>query len=190
MATLYKEFRNFTIHELKRHGMLRSGVLHRLAWFVGTEKTSSIKIITMLNDPDPHLILTYTFSDGESVNDRVDMLFVKSNLGLNGYWHFICPFTKKSCRKLYLHNRHFKSRAALPADVRYESQTITASSRQTAQYFGAIYKAGDIEEVLKKPYAKRKYRGALTRKAMRKERWDERQMLNAYRFLKGSWNFK
>ncbi|MEZ4942588.1 MAG: hypothetical protein R3D58_17065 [Saprospiraceae bacterium] len=183
-ATLYTDFRSFTVQELKRHGMLRSGYLHKLAWFLDGKKTSSIGIITNLTAADPHLILTYTMSDGESIYDRVNMLFVKSNLGINGYWHFICPFANKPCRKLYLHNRHFKSRAALPADVRYKSQTTTPSGRVMAQYFTAVDKVEEMKAVFNKPYAKQRYRGKLTRRAMQKERWSERQLLNTYRFLK------
>lgn len=185
MTTLYDDFRCFTVHELKRHGMLRSGFLHHLAWFSGGEKTSSIGIVTRLTDPDPHLILSYTFADGEKVYNRVNMLFVKSNLDKGGYWHFICPFTEKPCRKLYLHNRHFKSRAALPPDVRYKSQTITAGSRSLSQYFDASETVETREEILKKPYAKDKYRGVKTRRSKQLERWRERYLLYAYRFLRG-----
>lgn len=184
-ATLYTDFRSFTVHDLKRHDMLRSGYRHNLAWFNDGKKTSSISIITNLTGTNPHLILTYTMSDGESIYDRVNMLYVKSNLGINGYWQFICPFANKPCRKLYLHNRHFKSRTALPPDVRYKGQTISAGMRNLWQYFDASEIAEARETALKKPYAKTRYRGAKTRKAKQSERWQERYLLYGYRVLKG-----
>lgn len=169
MATTIEGYRRFSIHDLKRLGMLRNGFGGLLNWKQGGETLSSIRIQVVLSGTTPGLVLYYTFTNsGKSVLDTVKLHFQKSNLpGHNGgYWMFVCPVTGKPCRVLYLHQGHYIGRKALPKGTIYNCQTYTGCFQTIGRIFDTEETIKSLSEVLGRPYGKMYYRGKPTRKAV------------------------
>lgn len=178
MVTTFDDFRSFSTHDLKRLGFLQNYFCGILNWLRGSEVTSSIRITAFLSSQKSCLSLWYRFNNGETVSDEIYLQFVKSNLGRGGYWMFICPVTGKCCRKLYLHNGHFKSRAALPPGILYESQNVNMSFRPIRYLFQHEDQCEALEKAISKPYAKKTYRGKPTRLVKRLEnKWRHRNRI-------------
>ena len=85
---------------------------------------------------------------------RCASLFIKrqltsipSNLGKGVVWYFICPFTWKRCRKLYLLDERFMHRSALPSEM-YECQTQSKKWRGIDKIYGAYFGAEKLYELL------------------------------------------
>ncbi len=170
MATTIEDYRSFSIHDLKRLGMLCDGFLGSLEWTQSGEVVASIRIYTRISGGVSAVVLQYNLTyTGETVTDRINLRRLKSNLPghTGGYWIFVCPVTGNPCRVLYLQDGHFVSRKALPKGVIYKCQTCTG-------YFQTIGRAFDYEDAiaelygkLLKPYGKKLYRGKPTRTARR-----------------------
>ncbi len=168
MSTTVEDFRCFSVHDLKRLGMLRDGYNGGLKWPDNNGGGSTIVLTVQLYGDTPTILLQYTITKtGESVADRVNLYFQKSNLPghTGGHWIFICPVTGHPCRVLYLDSGHFKSRKALPRGTIYKCQTHTVYFRticRTLDYFDAMVA---MSETLQQPYSKEVYRGKPTRRA-------------------------
>jgi hypothetical protein len=87
---------------------------------VGT-KTGGISFTIDTNHFSPYIELDYLF-DGKSINYKISLITIPSNLGKGSIWYFVCPETGKQCRKLYLSNGYFLHRTAF-SDLMYEAQT-------------------------------------------------------------------
>lgn len=170
MTTSIEDYRSFSIHDLKRLGMLCNGFGGILSWTQGKKTCSSLRIQVFLSDSKPGIVLYYTFANsGESVLDTVKLHFQESNLPghTGGYWMFVCPVTGKPCRVLYLHNGHYVSRRALPKGVIYKCQTFTGCFRIIGRIFNTEDTIESLYKSLLKPYRKKHYRGKPTRTAQR-----------------------
>jgi len=180
MAEQIEDFRRFSIHDLKRLGMLCNGFNGSLCWKADGQTVASIGLFVRLSGDTPTALLHYTMTHtGEKVADLIKLRFVKSNLPdrAGGYWMFVCPVTGNPCRMLYLHGRHFVGRKALPPGTVYECQTYTGYSQLISRTFGYGDAVEALDEMLRKPYAKELYRGKPTRtvkRLMKKENRYER----------------
>jgi len=170
MPTTVEDFRFFSVHDLKRLGMLRDRYNGWMNWTENEKAVSSIGLSIHLSGAEPFMLLDYTLTYiGEKIADTVKLRFLQSNLPnhTGGQWMFICPITGNPCKILYLHNGHFKSRKALPRGTIYKSQTHMVSFRTVVRaldYFEALVA---LNQTLRKPYAKELYRGEPTRTAKR-----------------------
>ena len=81
-----------------------------------------------------------------------------SNLGVGKLWFFVCPFTRKKARKLYLQNGIFRSRTAVRNGF-YEQQI---RSRKDRSMFSFLEIAWSEENEWKK-WGKKTYRGKPTK---------------------------
>jgi len=175
MATTIEDFRRFSVHDLKRLGMLRNGYNGWLKWSDNEGGGSTIVLTVELSGDNPAVLLQYTMTHtGERVNDLVKLRFQKSNLpGHNrGFWVFVCPVTGNPCRMLYLDSGHFKSRKALPPGTIYKCQAYRGSLQNIARTFDYYDAIATLDGTLQKPYGKTSYRGKPTRtvkRLMRKE---------------------
>ena len=168
MATTVEDLRRFSVHDLKRLGMLRDGYNGWLQWPDNKGGGSTIVLTVRLSGDNPAALLQYTMTQaGEQVNDLVKLRFQKSNLPnhAGGYWLFVCPVTGNLCRVLYLDSGHFKSRKALPPGTIYKCQTHTVYFRTITRAFDYHDALVAISSTLAKPYGKEVYRDQPTRKA-------------------------
>lgn len=60
---------------------------------------------------------------------KVEVISRPSNLGKGVVWFFICPVTKKTCRKLYFNKGFFLHRTAFP-EIIYEQQKLSKRIRK------------------------------------------------------------
>lgn len=165
-ATLEKLL-SLSTSTLKNLGCFRPQYTGVLRWQHGDQVTARVQIIVYLNHYQPKVYLFYQLMNGEAVADEIYLKYVQSNLGRGGYWLFLCPLTGNPCRKIYLHNGHFKSRAALPSFLAYQCQTVTLSFRSFHRLFSLLDKLNDQKARYRKRYAKTHYKGKLTRWALK-----------------------
>jgi hypothetical protein len=165
--TLYNEALQLNISKLKEWGYLdpkqiKSGTLN---WLRNGNPTGSISIQVNTYCERPYIILDYKFKD-EPRNYKVYFTTSPSNLQLGEIWYFICPQTKKRCRKLYLISGYFLHREAFNGCV-YESQTQSKKYRQLDKTFGAYFRTDDLYSQLYNKHFKKTYAGKPTKKYLR-----------------------
>ena len=112
--TLYNEALQIHISKLKGWGYLdpeqiKSGTLN---WSRNGNPTGSISIQVNTHSEQPYLELDYKYRDEAPINYRVQLVSALSNLGKGVVWYFVCPHTKKRCRKLYSIGGYFLHREA------------------------------------------------------------------------------
>ena len=100
--TLYNEALQIHISKLKGWGYLdpeqiKSGTLN---WSRNGNPTGSISIQVNTKSEQLYIELDYKYRD-EPRNYKVYLTSTPSNLNKGEIWYFICPQTKKRCRKLY-----------------------------------------------------------------------------------------
>lgn len=187
MTTNIEDLRRFSIHDLKRLGMLRDGFNGSMIWTQNGEKVASIGLRVHLTGEEPAVLLHYTLTDTkEAVADWVRLHYQPSNLPghTGGYWMFICPAMDKPCRVLFLHGGHFKSREALPRGTLYKCQTTSPYFRKLGYVFDYSDTMNALEDNLRKPYGKMFYRGKPTRKTRRLMKMDERYEQIMFQWLR------
>jgi hypothetical protein len=164
LPTLYDEVKTIDISFLKKHGYLkpnqtRSGTLK---WSINGEKTGSISIIVFNLDDETYLQLDYK-CDGVSINYKVEIVSVPSNLGKGEIQYFLCPQTFKNCRKLYLVQTYFYHRDAFKYSM-YECQTKSKRLRSWNNVLGSYFKQDQYYEQLYKKNFKKYYAGKPTKR--------------------------
>lgn len=187
MATNIEDLRRFSIHDLKRLGMLRDDFNGSMNWTQNGEKVASIGLRVRLSGEEPAVLLHYTLTyTKEVVADWVRLHYQPSNLPghTGGYWMFICPVKDKPCRVLFLHDGHFKSREALPPGTLYKCQTTSAYFRMIGRVFDYEEMKTALSNTLRKPYGKMFYRGKPTRKTNRLMKMNERYERIMFQWLR------
>ncbi len=165
--TLYNEALQIDISKLKGWGYLnpeqiKSGTLN---WSRNGNPTGSISIQVNTHSEQPYIELDYKYRD-EPRNYKVYLTSIPSNLGKGEIWYFICPHTKKRCRKLYLIGGYFLHREAFKGCM-YETQTQSKKSRQLDKTLGAYFQTDQLYEQLYKKHFKKTYAGKPTKKYLR-----------------------
>ena len=127
--TLYDEVLQIHISKLKECGyidpeQIKSGTLN---WSRNGNPTGSISIQANTYSEKPYIELDYKYKD-EPRNYKVYLTSTPSNLNRGEIWYFICPQTKKRCRKLYSIGGYFLHREAFPGCL-YEIQTQSKKYR-------------------------------------------------------------
>ncbi len=165
--TLYNKALQIDISKLKGWGYLnpeqiKSGTLN---WSRNGNPTGSISIQVNTHSEQPYIELDYKYRD-EPRNYKVYLTSIPSNLGKGEIWYFICPHTKKRCRKLYLIGGYFLHREAFKGCM-YETQTQSKKSRQLDKTLGAYFRTDQLYEQLYKKHFKKTYAGKPTKKYLR-----------------------
>lgn len=158
--TIIDSLKTLNISFLNHHGYLvknqfKSGIVN---WKSGGEKTGSISISSNTLSEIPYLTLSYTYNN-QRFNYDVSLIYVKSNLGKGEFCFMICPETGRNCRKLYLHNGKFQSRANIKGGM-YNCQTF---SEKTRNLFSA-FKRENAFELFYGKYFKTRYNGKETKR--------------------------
>lgn len=165
--TLYNEALQIHISKLKGWGYLnpeqiKSGTLN---WSSNGNPTGSISIQVNTQSEQPYIELDYKYRD-EPRKYKVYLTSTPSNLNRGEIWYFICPQTKKSCRKLYSISGYFLHREAFKGCM-YETQTQSKKYRQLDKTLGAYFKSDNLYSELYKKNFKKTYAGKPTKKYLR-----------------------
>lgn len=165
--TLYNEALQIHISKLKGWGYLdpeqiKSGTLN---WSSNGNPTGSISIQVNTHSEQPYIELDYKYKD-DPRNYKVYLTSTPSNLNKGEIWYFICPQTKKRCRKLYSIGGYFLHRKAFNGCM-YETQTQSKKYRQLDKTLGAYFKRDNLYGELYKKNFKKTYAGKPTKKYLR-----------------------
>jgi hypothetical protein len=169
--TLLDECKTVSISFLSKHGYLNQN-----QWQTGTITWSrgeghykqitgqiDIQVNTRINNP--YLQLNYRSNDNLK-NYKVALISLPSNIGKGIVWYFVCPYTGKRCRKLYLVNGYFLHRTAF-ATTMYEKQTYSKSGRDEYRAFQRLFDRENAYEKIYSKYFKKFYAGKPTKRYAR-----------------------
>lgn len=165
--TLYNEALQISISKLKEREYLnpeqiKSGTI---TWSRNGSQTGSISIQVNTHSDQPYIELAYKYRD-EPRKYKVYLTSTHSNLNKGEIWYFICPHTKKRCRKLYSIGGYFLHREAFNGCM-YETQTQSKKYRQLNKTLGAYFKSDNLYSELYKKNFKKSYAGKPTKKYLR-----------------------
>ena len=141
---------------------IKSGTI---TWSRNGSQTGSISIKVNTHSEQPYIELDYKYRD-EPRNYKVYLTSTPSNLNKGEIWYFICPQTKKRCRKLYSIGGYFLHREAFNGCM-YETQTQSKKYRQLDKTLGAYFEIDNLYEELYKKNFKKTYAGKPTKKYLR-----------------------
>lgn len=103
-----------------------------LEWDIRGDITAKIKMHTCFTESEKYVTLCYsitnkTTNEQKDFNYNINLIPVKSNLGLGNIYYFQCPETFRKCRFLYkaYNSDIFKSRYAYSKRIYYLNQTIS-----------------------------------------------------------------
>jgi hypothetical protein len=165
--TLYNEALQISISKLKEWEFLnpeqiKSGTI---TWSRNGSQTGSISIKVNTHSEQPYIELDYKYRD-EPRNYKVRLVSIPSNLGKGLIWYFLCPHTKKRCRKLYSIGGYFLHREAFNGCM-YETQTQSKKYRQLDKTLGAYFEIDNLYEELYKKNFKKTYASKPTKRYLR-----------------------
>lgn len=124
-------------------------------------RVASISIKVNHRNITPFLELSYNYGN-EPVKYRVRFISQPSNLGIGEVWYFLCPYTHKKCRKLYLVDGYFLHRTSVRG--MYDAQTESKYYRSLKNTFGRELKASKLIDKTYQKHFKKYYSGKPTRK--------------------------
>ncbi|WP_433834649.1 hypothetical protein [Flavobacterium anhuiense] len=153
-----------SITKLKEWGYLnfvdtKSGTI---TWSKNGHKHSSVGIEMINNGFNAFIVLDYK-SNGEPINYKIKIISKPSNLSKGEIFYFVCPKTKKYCRKLYLHGSYFLHRDAFKG-LMYSKQLESKKNRELHKLFDACYLSDEVYEERYKKYFKTHYNGKETKR--------------------------
>lgn len=164
---LYNEVLQMNSTKLKKWryfeaGQTKSGTLN---WSLNGTHTASISIRADMIHQPPYIELDYKYFD-EPRKYKVQITSTPSNLCKGEIWYFICPITKKRCRKLYSIGGYFLHREAFNGCM-YESQTQSKKYRELTKNYGALFENESIYETINSKHFKKTYAGKPTKKYLK-----------------------
>lgn len=167
LPTLLDEVKQISITKLKEWDYLKpeqieSGAIH---WSRDGNSTGSISILVNTNSEQPFLELDYKAND-IARKYKVSLVSVDSNLGKGKIWYFLCPNTRRKCRKLYLKGGYFLHREAFRGCM-YESQVQSKKDRDMLKVFGSYFKLDNLYNQLYKKNFKKTYAGKPTKRYLK-----------------------
>jgi hypothetical protein len=165
--TLFNEVLQIHISKLKGWGYIqpkhiKSGTIN---WSNNGNSLGSILIKVNTQSEENYIELNYKHKD-EIRNYKVYLTSTPSNLNKGEIWYFICPQTKKRCRKLYSIGGYFLHREAFNGCM-YETQTQSKKYRQLDKTLGAYFNIDNYYSELYKKNFKKTYAGKPTKRYLR-----------------------
>lgn len=164
---LLNELKTISITLLKKQGYLnpnqwQSGLIR---WSIDGEPAGSISIGVCTLQGSGFAELKYTVN-GKKINYRINLVCTPSNLGKGVVWNFLCPLTKKHCRKLYLADHYFLHRKAYP-NAMYEKQTQSKDARKFVKLLVAFEQVAEAIEQTERKHFKWQYSGKPTKRYLK-----------------------
>jgi hypothetical protein len=163
--TLYDEVIQLKISKLKEWGYINDSVKGVMRWGSNGENTGSISIQSNISIENSYIDLDYKYN-GEPINYKVKLITVPSNLGRGDVWYFLCPYTNKRCRKLYLLSGYFMHRESMPGCM-YDSQTKSKKWRNMASHYNKVFDAKEAIEQLYSKHFRSHYAGKPTKRYLK-----------------------
>ena len=165
--TLFDEVLQLEASQLKKWGYLESNEVKSgiVTWSTNGSKTASISIVVNDNSELPFMELDYKYGS-EPRNYKVYFDRVPSNLGKGYVWYFVCPETKKRCRKLYNIGGYFLHREAFRGCM-YEKQTHSKKWREMEKLYGAYFDSDKLYSELYSKNFRKYYNGKATKRYLR-----------------------
>lgn len=144
------------------HNGIKTG---NVSWSRNGTPHSNIGISVTKNDFETFIILNYSVN-GEPKKYKVEIISKPSNLGKGEVLYFVCPQTKKHCRKLFLHSGYFLHREAFNG-LMYSKQLESKKNRDLCKLLDACYLSDDVYEERYKKHFKTHYNGKETKRFKR-----------------------
>ncbi|MDR3704329.1 MAG: hypothetical protein P4L28_00285 [Paludibacteraceae bacterium] len=166
--TLFDNALQISISKLKEWNYLEPGQIKNgsITWSRNGIQTDWISIrANTFVDEQPYIELNYNYRD-KPRKYKVMLVSIPSNLGKGDVWYFLCPQTKKRCRKLYSIGGYFLHRDAFNGCM-YDSQTKSKKYRALDKAFGDYFKIDTLFEELYKKNFKKTYAGKPTKKYLK-----------------------
>lgn len=165
--TLYNEALQISISKLKEWEYLNPEQIKsgNVTWSRNGNQTGSISIKVNTHKVQPYIELDYKYRN-ELRNYKVKLVSKPSNLGKGVIWYFLCPETKKCCRKLYSIGGYFLHRQAFNGCM-YESQTHSKKWRQIERVYGAHFDMDKVYEEMYRKHFKKYYKGKPTKRYLK-----------------------
>ncbi|MEN2282224.1 hypothetical protein AAGF08_08800 [Algoriphagus sp. SE2] len=165
--TLFDNALQISISKLKEWGYLHPHQIMRgtITWSRNGNQTGSISINVNTEIDQQFVELEYKFN-GKPRKYKVRLVSMRSNLGKGRIWFFLCPQTKKRCRKLYSIGGYFFHREAFRGCM-YEAQTQSKKYRQIEKRLKPYFQSEQLYEQLYKKHNKKTYAGKPTKKFLR-----------------------
>ena len=162
--TLYDDLLKLSITKLKEWDYLSSNQSKEgvVTWSRNENKTAEISILVSMYIDSEFIQLNYNFN-GESRHYKIKLVSKLSNLGKGKIWYFLCPYSNKRCRKLYLIKGYFVHREAFKGCM-YDSQTKSKNNKLISKRVGSYFVLGDLYKELNSKYFKRTYNGKPTKR--------------------------
>lgn len=133
-----------------------------IQWSRNGENFASIRVEVKISESDSYIYFDYS-SKGEPRNYKVKIIRKNSNLGKGIIYYFLCPQTKKLCRKLYLNGGYFLHRSAFK-NLMYAKQIESKKYRALTSTFEKAFIPDEVHEIMYKKYFKTHYNGKPTKK--------------------------
>ena len=165
--TIFDDAYQIEITKLKEWGYLTPGQVTqaKIKWSLRGEETAVISILIDMNQYNPFIELNYKCND-KPYKYKVFLTSSKSNLNKGQYFYFLCPVTKKKCRKLYLVNEIFAHREAFKGCL-YYSQNQSKKTRVIIKSMDSSFKLDDLYSKIYNKNFRKEYSGKPTRKYLR-----------------------
>lgn len=163
---LYDEVLTIDISNLKKWGYLKieNQKKSSISWSRNGDEIASISVEVNMHSNLEYIKLNYTFKE-KLIGYKISMVSVPSNLEIGKIWYFLCPITKKRCRKLYLVNGLFLHREAFKG--MYKKQTEPKKWRKIRMILERHFALDDIYEEIYSKYFRSHYAGKPTRRYLR-----------------------
>ena len=163
----YEDCKSIEIKILKKNNYLQSNQINKciIRWYINEETTGRLQVIVNTMTDKPYVVLNYKLNE-QSIQYKVQLVNERSNLGLGEIWYFICPFTNKRCKKLYLLNKYFSHRNRFKG-VFYEKQLLSKSNRKSLGIFRKIDQIKDAIEETKSKNFRRYYNKVKTKRLVK-----------------------
>jgi len=184
-SVIFDNLRTISITDLKRWDYLGSSSFKSgdINWRENGEVVSSVGILFFGIDDPKSIVLDYSWQDKKRKYE-IKLVSIPSNLGKGAIWYFLCPRTKKKCRKLYLVDGYFLHRTAF--EGMYLCQTKSKNSRQLDKVLDTVFRCDDALEELHTKYFKTHYNGKPTKRYLKilgKRKEAEKYWRSSYDYL-------
>lgn len=167
VPTIYDDCKTITISNLKTWKYLNPNTQTsgNIVWSKNGERKGNVLITVCMNPEDTYVEFDYT-CNGEVIKYQIRLVQVPSNLGKGYLWFFLCPKTRKLCRKLFLVNTYFYHRTAFKGGF-YNKQTLSHKNRNLVVQWDKLCKSEKANDVIYGKHLKKHYKGIPTKRYLK-----------------------
>jgi len=165
IPTVYNELKQISISDLKRWDYLNDGCIRNgsIQWSIEGIQTATIGVYVNLATHS-YLELRYKVND-TSINYKVELVRKPSNLGKGFVFYFLCPFSRKLSKKLYLNGKHFVNRTMI--EGLYECQRWSSRDKLLFANYDYLENVSKALELLESKHFMKYYDGRPTKRYLK-----------------------